>query len=207
MKTLAFLPVLGHGGAHPHIRELIRAAADGLPLDLLQGPGGVPQLTPAATRAAAPLAVLQSQKSPAGTQWWLAARSPALAVNGSRPLPLTALQPGDLVTVGAEICWLVVEEWAVSPSPAPPDLVNWPCPVCGGELGCAPVAQCLCGCHAHLEDPAAPDPARVLNCYLSGPCTLCGRRPTLEPALVPEPPEKLLGADEPAAETSARKTP
>jgi hypothetical protein len=196
MKVLGFLPVLG-GGSRPQAREPVRAGADGPPLDLLLGPEGSPRLAPASQQAGESLAVLRGQPSSAGVVWWLVARSPALAVNGSRPLPLTALQPGDLVTVGADVCWLVVEEWAASPSPAPPELAGRPCPVCGGELGCAPVCRCVCGCYAHLEEPGAPDPAKVLNCYLSGPCSLCGRRPTLEPVLVPEPSEKLLGPDEP----------
>lgn len=127
--------------------------------------------------------------------WWLAPRErKSLAINGVPPLPLAALEPGDLLSVGPA-WWLVTSPWAAEPQPAPEELSQRPCPVCGGALGLAPVAQCTCGRYYHLESPGA-EGDDVLNCFLSGPCGLCNRQPTLDEILWPEPPAKLFDIEE-----------
>ena len=141
------------------------------------------------------MAVLADVKCHDGSPGWLVSRSPRLAVNGIRPLWLGRLEPGDLFSYGSRH-WLVVVEWTPEPQPAPPHLAERPCPVCGGPLGLAPTCQCPCGGpYCHLENPAAPDDPKALNCYLRAPCGSCKHEHTLQPTLVPEPDEKLLGQE------------
>jgi len=140
------------------------------------------------------LAVLAARQAAAGPTWWVMPRHAALMINGAAPLPLAMLEAGDLLTVGSH--WrLVAGEWAPEPAPAPADAADKPCPVCGGALKLAPVCRCPCGRYYHLESPQAAD-AQALNCYLAGPCGLCGRRPSLEPVLFPEPLLKLSSSPE-----------
>jgi hypothetical protein len=137
----------------------------------------------------APVAELWCQKAAADVEWWLVPRSPELLVNGITPLPLARLDGGDLLALGPR-WWYVTSEWAPEAVDAPAELAERPCPVCGAALSFAKVCQCACGRYYHLEQPGAADDGEVLNCYLSAPCNLCGREPSLEPRLVPEPPEQ-----------------
>ena len=140
------------------------------------------------------LAELAARPTAAGPAWWLAPRCEALTINGAVPLPLAALEGGDLLAAGSH-WWLVATEWAPEPMAAPADLADKPCPVCGGALKLAPVCRCPCGRYYHLESPQTADGGQALNCDLAGPCGLCGRRPSLEPVLFPEPPAKLLSQE------------
>jgi hypothetical protein len=157
--------------------------------------GGLEVASPAAGGRAA-VAALRFHPSPLGLDWWLVPRHASLAINGVAPLPLAALEPGDLLSVGPA-WWLVASLWEPEPGPAPAELAEKQCPVCGGALALAPVCQCPCGRYYHLESPgASPADDEVLNCYLAGPCGLCGRQPTLEPVLWPDPPDKLFSAED-----------
>src|SRR5207249_3585639 len=131
------------------------------------------------------------QPSTNGPLCHVVARHPNLRIDGFAPLPLATLSPGSLVHLG-EASWFVTARWQPAPGPAPPELAERKCPVCGGELKLAPVLQCICGRYVHLEKPDAPAGVDVLNCALAGPCGLCNRPPRLEPLLSPEPPDKLL---------------
>lgn len=124
--------------------------------------------------------------------WWLIPVSPVLSIDGVRPLPLAAIEPGVIFADGA-FRWLVTSLWTPTPKPAPESVSDRECPVCGGELNLVPVVECACGRFYHLEDPARPDDQSLLNCYLSGgQCGLCERVPSLEPAFMPQPNEALL---------------
>jgi len=123
--------------------------------------------------------------------WFLIPRWCLLTVNGVRPLGLAALDAGAILACG-HWRWLVTSQWAPSPRPVPEALAKRECPVCGGELGLAPIVRCQCGRYYHLENPRDRDNPALLNCYLSGPCGLCGAEPSLESKLFPEPDEKLL---------------
>lgn len=124
--------------------------------------------------------------------WWLVPRSPQLLLDGSPALPLAALDGGMLLMHGGQRWWLS-SVWTPRPRPAPASVAKRNCPVCGGELELAPVLQCPCGRYYHLEDPDRRNDPQLLNCYLSGPCGLCAHEPSLEPALLPDPGEALLG--------------
>jgi hypothetical protein len=104
---------------------------------------------------------------------------------------MTSLEPGMLLSAGTHR-WLVVLEWIPQPETVPAALADRPCPVCGAALKLAPVCQCVCQRYAHLEAPDEPNNKNALNCFLRGPCGLCGRIASLEPVLVPEPHDKLL---------------
>jgi len=138
------------------------------------------------------LATLTSRNNPGSdkTVWWLIPRSRLLIVNGIRPMPLVALERGDLLAHGTHH-WMVASLWVPVPITAPKSVAKRECPVCGAQLDMAPVLQCSCGRYYHLEDPDDPENPKKLNCYLASPCGLCRREPALEPRLVPEPDEKL----------------
>jgi hypothetical protein len=196
MKTLCLVPVGGAGAPRP-VRVPPPGAGAGT-LSVRLGDDGSLTVTPArdADQApqpgrCAPIAELKIRSTPLGLDWWLAPRHPSLAVNGVAPLPLAALEPGDLLSSGAA-WWLVASLWTAEPRPAPAELAGRQCPVCGGPLSAANVCQCPCGRFYHLEAPDAGDNEQVLNCYLAAPCGLCGRQPTLEPTFWPEPAESLF---------------
>jgi hypothetical protein len=129
--------------------------------------------------------------------WYLIPRNDALGVNGiAPPLGLVQLDPGAVLSLGTR-SWLVVSVQQSQPAPAPAELADRDCPVCGGKLSITPVVQCGCGRWTHLERPDEPDSRDALNCYLaSAACPDCGRAATLQPQITPEPPEKLVPADE-----------
>ena len=85
--------------------------------------------------------------------------------------------------------------WCVrGPSPAPAEVADKACPVCGAPLSLAVVVQCPnCLRWTHLEQPGSDD---ALNCYMAAGVCSCGRAATLEPQVIPEPSAKLLSADE-----------
>jgi hypothetical protein len=100
-----------------------------------------------------------------------------------------------LLSLGDEF-WVVSNVWSPEPIVAPPELADKNCPVCGLELGCAPVVACLCGNYMHLERPDDPNDPEALNCYLTkAQCGACQRPTGLEPQVVPEIPEALLVAE------------
>ena len=138
------------------------------------------------------IGLLRRQSARGEPAWFLAAKTPALALNGVTPLlPLVQLTPGDVISVSRQ-AWFVTRRWTPTPVTAPDAVAHKPCPVCGVELSLAPVVQCPCGRWSHLERPEAPDNADVLNCFLlSKTCGGCQRPTTLEPQLIPEPPEVL----------------
>ncbi len=124
--------------------------------------------------------------------WMLAVCMNRVGLNGlTPPLAVTIIEPGELLTIG-DRCWLISSLWQPEPVEAPAELRDKPCPVCGGELGRAPVVQCGCGRWMHLENPSAPYDKEALNCYMSaGTCGGCGRRATLEPQMFPEVSDRL----------------
>lgn len=124
--------------------------------------------------------------------WWLIPRNSDLMINGSHPLPIAAVEPGQLMSWGRNT-WMVTTVWTPEPITVPEKLAEQQCPVCGGPLGAAPVIMCGCGRYYHLENPEVPDDPNALNCYLrAGACGLCKREPVLTPQLVPEPHERLF---------------
>jgi hypothetical protein len=198
LQRLALLPV-GPGAA-----ETQPASALVL-LPLAQAPhgfrlacsNGAMRLVPsdsADASASEAFATVMARPTSAGSGWWLVPSCDGLTINGVVPLPLSALEAGDLLAVGSD-WWLVVSQWTAEPAPAPAELADKPCPVCGGTLRLAPVCRCRCGRYYHLEAPQNPDDGQALNCYLAGPCGLCSRPPSLEPMLSPEPPAKLLNQE------------
>jgi hypothetical protein len=205
MNNLCLLPVTtspqSRGSRPSHVVHVPTPVQGNTVVGLgLDQEGGLAVAAPAASgESGSPgrlslVAELLGQAAQANPSWWLVPRSPALLINGMRPLPLASLQAGDLLAAGAG-SWLVTSQWSPEPLPAPAELADRPCPVCGGALRLAPVCQCPCGRFYHLESPAAKDGDQLLNCYLAGPCGLCGRLPTLEPVLLLEPPEKLWDQD------------
>jgi hypothetical protein len=87
---------------------------------------------------------------------------------------------------------MVAQVWRPAAVEAPADLKDKPCPVCGGPLGAAPVIECACGRWVHLENPASPDDADALNCFLAAEtCGECQRPAVLQAQAIPELPEKL----------------
>jgi len=140
---------------------------------------------------AARVADLLLRDSTSGPLCYLVPRDQALFLDGVKPLPLAALTPGSLLSLGPRR-WLVTMRCQPKPAPASAELAERKCPVCGGELKLAPIVQCPCGRYYHLEKPDAGAGEDVLNCYLASACGLCNRPPSLAPVLVPEPPEKLL---------------
>lgn len=128
-------------------------------------------------------------------EWLLLRRDRTLQLNGVPVLPVASLEPGHLLAVGSHR-WLVASLWKPTPRPAPLAVMNSDCPVCGAPLSAAPVVQCPCGRYMHLEKPTEPNDPQALNCYLlAGTCGLCGRPPSLEPSLLPEPDETLVAAE------------
>jgi hypothetical protein len=131
--------------------------------------------------------------------WYAVPLCNGTGVNGfAHPLPLFRLAPGTLFSVGQHFWW-VTEISHVEPQPAPPDVADSLCPICGSKLSEAPVVQCPgenCSRWTHLEQPQRPDAADALNCYLlADRCGGCLHPTTLAPVLVPEPPEQLFRRD------------
>jgi hypothetical protein len=123
--------------------------------------------------------------------WWFLPRSPRLTLTGHRPLPLAAAEAGQLLACGPQQ-WLVTTRWMAQPQEAPAAMAHKTCPLCDGPLSLTTVVQCPCGRYYHLEDSADPEHPDKLNCYLTGPCGMCGRAPTLEPRWVPDARDLLL---------------
>jgi hypothetical protein len=125
--------------------------------------------------------------------WFAIRQNEALTVNGENPAPLLSrLEPGALWTYGQE-SYHVARLWKPVPRVAPPAIGAKNCPHCGGKLQLAQIVQCLCGRYLHFERPEKPDDSEALNCYVqAGPCGKCGREPTLQAQLIPEPPDALL---------------
>jgi hypothetical protein len=205
-NTLGFLPVIRPAGspspAGAAILPVLVPLAVGSPMSLIADADGGLSVRPSSDVADEPgtlLAELKSRPSNGSDGWWLAARSRRLTVNGLLPFALTLLSPGDLLAFD-EHWWMTVSEWKAQTQPAPAEMAEKPCPVCGMALNIAPVVQCPCGRFYHLENAEASDPAEVLNCFLAGPCRMCNRQPSLTPVLMPEPPAKLLGTPAGAGE-------
>jgi hypothetical protein len=142
------------------------------------------------------LGLLHRTMDGAAESWFLIACSSRVGINGKTPaLPLAAIELGDLLTIG-ERGWMISTLWKPEPVAAPAELRNRPCPVCGGELGFAPVVQCACGRWSHLENPSDTDDPNALNCFLkAGLCGECGRRASLEPQIIPDVPASLIDAE------------
>ena len=145
-----------------------------------------------------PLAALRCIEEDGTSAWYAAVYSERLGINGTTPpLPLARLEPGALLSIDGHF-WLVTSVWQPHPQPAPAEVAASRCPVCGGKLSEAPVVQCPdpnCGRWTHLERPDQPDSGKFLNCYLAAPeCPECHHATTIDPALVPEPHEKVLPA-------------
>jgi hypothetical protein len=142
------------------------------------------------------VATLKLAGAGAEKAWYLIPQDDELAVNGfCPPLPLVRLDEGDFLTWGPR-AWLVAAYWRPGPGPAPAELAEKRCPVCGGELRLAPVVQCACGTWKHLERPDEPESKDALNCYLAGGKCACGRQPVMRPEISTELPEKLLAGAE-----------
>lgn len=130
------------------------------------------------------------------SNWYAVPASDSVGVNGvARPLPLIRLAPGSLFSVGQRFWW-VTGVMKPDPQPAPPEIADTLCPICGCKLSAAPVVQCLgpnCGRWTHLERPDEPGSEEALNCYLmADKCGDCLQPNTLDPVLVPEPPAQLF---------------
>ncbi len=137
------------------------------------------------------------------SQWLFAPLCDEVLHNGIRPLAIAIIEPGDVLALGEE-CWFASELWRPAPVPAPENIAEKECSVCGGPLKLAPVIQCPCGRYYHLEHPETPDDPQALNCYLTaGMCGLCERKPSLEPQFLPTPPEELIPEDHLAAALAA----
>ena len=128
------------------------------------------------------------------SDWWLAVCASDVALNGlAPPLAVAALEPGDLLAI-SERHWLISSLWRPEPMTAPAELCDKPCPVCGGELGLAPVVQCGCGRWTHLGNVSALNDEDALNCFLTaGTCGGCGRPATPEPQAFPPISKHLAG--------------
>lgn len=126
--------------------------------------------------------------------WYLVPRSRRLQIDGRRPYPLARLEPGALLSIDSDF-WFVANVWQPRPRPAPEELANRPCPICGATLSVAPVVRCGghgCGRWTHYERPHEPD-GDFLNCFLAtDTCPDCGQPVLAEETLVPEPHDKLL---------------
>jgi hypothetical protein len=138
------------------------------------------------------------ESSPGGQhldrEWLLVRRDRSLQVNGIPVLPVVTLEGGSLLAADRKR-WLVTSVWKPAPRPAPPEVEDVDCPVCGAPLSAAPVVQCPCGLYMHLERPNQPDDTQALNCYLlAGSCGTCGRTSNLAPSLLPVPDETLVAA-------------
>lgn len=140
-------------------------------------------------------AVLWSVDEGGHQAWYLTPRNGRVAINGSPPLPLARLEPGDLLAVDQTLAFASTS-WAPVAQAAPADIADKPCPLCGEPLSVASVVQCPdCGLWTHLERPEEPDSTEALNCHLlGGQCSQCHRTASLERILIPEPPEKLMAA-------------
>ena len=124
--------------------------------------------------------------------WAFVACASNIWINGASPLAVTILEPGALLAIGDRF-WLISSLWQPAAVEAPVDLRDKPCPVCGGELGIAPVVQCGCGRWTHLENAATPHNADALNCFMAtDSCGGCGRPALLEPQMFPEVPDRLV---------------
>jgi hypothetical protein len=109
------------------------------------------------------------------------------------PLAAAVIEPGALLAV-SERYWLISSLWLPERMEAPAELRDKPCPVCGGELGLAPVVQCGCGRWTHFENPSAPADKNALNCFIvAGTCGACGRSASLEPQVFPDVSALLAG--------------
>jgi hypothetical protein len=129
-------------------------------------------------------------------EWYAVPTSDSVGINGlARPLPLIRLEPGSLFSVGQRFWW-VTGVRKLDPQPAPPEIADTLCPICGCKLSVAPVVQCLgqnCGRWTHLERPDEPSSEEALNCYLiADKCGDCLHPTTLDPVLSPEPPAQLF---------------
>src|SRR5438874_1942951 len=144
MKKLILMPVLSFAPAPPRPPlALPEPTAGGEPVALwLSSSEGL--AAGVAPGDAAPVAELMPLVQGGELSWWLAPRAPELLLNGAMPLPLAALSPGDLLAVGGR-WWYVTVEWVPEMMPAPAELADRPCPVCGGALSLAPVCRCRRG--------------------------------------------------------------
>jgi hypothetical protein len=126
------------------------------------------------------------------TTWAFVACASSIWINGVSPLAVAVLEPGALLAIGDRF-WLISSLWQPEAVEAPADLRDKPCPVCGGELGIAPVVQCGCGRWTHLENAAVPDNEDALNCFMAADsCGGCGRPALLEPQMFPEVSDRLV---------------
>lgn len=144
------------------------------------------------------IATLKCLDEDGNPAWYLSPRSRRLGVNGAAPpLPLARLEPGGLLSIDRDFWW-ISSVWQPKPGPAPAEVADSLCPVCGARLSEAPVVQCPtphCGRWSHLERGDDPGCEDALNCYLAADCPHCHRPATLDPVFVPEPHQKLLPAD------------
>jgi hypothetical protein len=201
MKALQFTPVMrdaAGGGPHPlAIAEspgtdssyILHLGADGALTATPIEPAG--DLNISDGGAGTPIAALRFCGGLATPSWGFVTGNGGAAINGSAPLPSAVLEPGDLLAFGDRV-WHVSSLWQPEPLDAPDELRDKPCPVCGGELGLAPVVQCGCGRWTHLENAAEPNDKDALNCFLAATtCGGCGRSAALEPQMFPEVPDVL----------------
>jgi hypothetical protein len=207
MQQLCFLPVMQASNRSAEQHEIAARIDETKAIDQtfgvwLEGNGALniaplhhdrPQNSTEQADCGEVLALLRSEKSSGHQKWYLVTRSGRLGLNGiTPPLPVAQLRPGALLSIDQQF-WLVSTFWKPQPGPAPPEVADKECPVCGAELAQAPVVQCFCGRWTHLERPEQADDGDALNCYLAAPqCADCERPATLDPLLVPEPSEKLL---------------
>lgn len=131
--------------------------------------------------------------------WHCVPRSSRLGIDGTTPLSLARVEPGTLLSVDRDF-WLLTRLWRPEAKPAPEEIAQLACPVCGDPLSAAPVVECPtpgCGRYTHLERPEEPDSADALNCFLvAEACGGCGQATTLKPVLLPEVDQKLLPVDD-----------
>ena len=203
MQSLLLVPLAGRGNptsARATPLEIDAAASNVstfmLSLDLEAHLHATPAPLPPhsyTNREERPLALLHA--GPRGA-WSIVPLGDELAINAQPPFPVQRLDLGMLMTVGT-LAWMVCGLVQPRPVAAPKEVADKPCPVCGAPLALVTVVQCPnCLRWTHLERPDDPQAKDALNCYVTASTCSCGRAATLEPQVIPEPPAKLLAADE-----------
>ena len=123
----------------------------------LPQPDGIDDPSPGDSERVGALKCIDENGTPT---WYVARCGKRLGLNGAAPpLALARLSPGALLSVDHHF-WLVANVWQPVPHPAPAELADNLCPVCGEKLSEAPVVPCAgpgCGRWAHLERPEKPD--------------------------------------------------
>ena len=114
-----------------------------------------------------------------------------LRVSGQPILGVKVLHPGDVLST-PHGDYLVTRRFRSSVGPAPEELAEKACGVCGMPLRLATIARCSCGCGYH-EEPSSADASGDsdrLSCFSDTRfCLACQRQKTLDEQFLPSPEE------------------